>query len=78
MEFRQNRGMPMMSRERIYMMLSKLNHYQNVKGVDTHLDLVWLNTPDEESRSRLAERFLQDFEPAIASGLLRISEIDIS
>ena len=77
-EFRPNRGMHMMLRERIYMMLSKLNHYQNVKGVNTHLDLVWLNIPDEESRGRSAERFLQDFEPAIASGLLRISEIDIS
>lgn len=77
-EFRPNRGMHMMLRERIYMMLSKINHYQNVKGVNTHLDLVWMNVPDEEPRARATERFLQDFEPAIASGLLRISEIDIS
>jgi len=77
-EFRPNRGIHMMLRERIYMMLSKLNHYQNVKGVNAHLDLVWLNIPDNESRVRSTERFLQDFEPAIASGLLRISEIDIS
>lgn len=77
-EFRPNRGVHMMLRERIYMMLSKLNHYQNVKGVDTHLDLVWLNISDEEYGGRPVERFLQDFEPAIASGLLRISEIDIS
>ncbi|EMJ3470042.1 hypothetical protein [Vibrio harveyi] len=77
-EFRPNRGMHMMLRERIYMMLSKINHYQNVKNVDAHLDLVWLNIPDEESRNGSTERFLHDFEPAIASGLLRISEIDIS
>ncbi|BBN81470.1 hypothetical protein PA25_14550 [Pseudoalteromonas sp. A25] len=77
-EFRPNRGMHLMMRDRIYMMLSKLNHYQNVKGVNTHLDLVWLNVPDEESRPKSTERFLQDFEPAIASGLLRISEIDFT
>lgn len=77
-EFRPNRGMHLMMRDRIYMMLSKLNHYQNVKGVNTHLDLVWLNVPDEESRPRSTERFLQDFEPSIASGLLRISEIDFT
>ncbi|MBB1440522.1 hypothetical protein H5202_17965 [Shewanella sp. SG41-4] len=77
-EFRPNRGMHMMLRDRIYMMLSKLNHYQNVKGVNAHLDLVWLNIPDEEPRLRAIDRFLQDFEPAIASGLLRISEIDFS
>ncbi|WP_053981400.1 hypothetical protein [Marinagarivorans algicola] len=77
-EFRPNRGMHLMMRDRIYMMLSKLNHYQNVKGVNTHLDLVWLNVPDEESRPRSTEKFLQDFEPAIASGLLRISEIDFT
>ena len=77
-EFRPNRGIHVMLRERIYMMLSKINHYQNVKGVNTHLDLVWLNIPEEGSRARSTERFLQDFDPAIASGLLRISEIDIS
>jgi hypothetical protein len=77
-EFKPNRGFHMMLRERIYMMLSKLNHYQNVKKVNTHLELVWLNTPDEEPKSRSIERFMQDFEPAIASGLLRISEIDLT
>jgi len=57
-EFKPNRGIHMMLRERIYMMLSKLNHYQNVKGVNAHLDLVWLNIPDNESRVRSTERFL--------------------
>jgi Na+-transporting methylmalonyl-CoA/oxaloacetate decarboxylase gamma subunit len=77
-EFKPNRGFHMMLRERIYVMLSKINHYQNVKGVKAHLELIWLNVPDEEIRSRSMERFTQDFEPAIASGLLRISEIDIT
>ncbi len=77
-EFRPNRGFHMMLRERIYMMLSKINHYKNVKGVKAHLDFVWLNIPEEEPRARSAERFIEDFEPAIAAGLLRISEIDIT
>jgi hypothetical protein len=77
-EFKLNRGTHIMvSRERIYVMLSKINRYLNVKGVDTHLDLVLLNMPKEDSRPRAKERFLHEFEPAIASGLLRISEIDI-
>ena len=70
--------MLLIQRERIYMMLSKLNHYKNVKGIKAHLDLVWLNIPEEESRTNSADRFMQDFEPAIASGLLRVSEIDIT
>ena len=77
-EFRHSRGMLLIQRERIYMMLSKLNHYKNVKGIKAHLDLVWLNIPEEESRTNSADRFMQDFEPAIASGLLRVSEIDIT
>lgn len=77
-EFRPNRGFHMMFKDRLYMMLSKLNHYQNVKGASVHLDLVWLNIPEEENNHRSSNRFIQDFEPAIASGLLRISEIVIS
>ncbi|MEZ8454374.1 hypothetical protein AB4499_18445 [Vibrio cyclitrophicus] len=77
-EFRPNRGYQMMQRDRIYMMLSKLNHYQNVKNVNAHLELVWMNTPEEEGVHRPSERFARDFEPAIASGLLRINEVEIS
>lgn len=77
-EFRPNRGIHMMLRERLYMMLSKLNHYQNVKGASVHLDFVWLSIPEEENNHRNSDRFMQDFEPAIASGLLRINEIGIT
>lgn len=77
-EFRPNRGIHMMFRERLYMMLSKLNHYKNVKGASVHLDFVWLNVPDEENNHRNTDRFMQDFEPAIASGLLRIDAIEIT
>lgn len=77
-ELRPNHNVQIMLREKIYMMLSKLNHYQEVKKVNAHLELVWLNVPDEEPKLRTMERFMQDFEPAIASGLLRISEINLS
>ncbi|HHN8751353.1 TPA: hypothetical protein ACP61X_002832 [Escherichia coli] len=77
-EFKANRGMHMMLRDRIYMMLSKLNHYQNAKGVNVHLDLVLLNLPEDGSTYRTNDRFMQDFEPAIVSGLLRIKEIEIT
>jgi hypothetical protein len=77
-EFKPNRGFHMMLRDRLYMMLSKLNHYQNVKGANVHLDFVWLNIPEEESNPRSSDRLMQDFEPAIASGLLRASEIEIT
>ncbi|MFM5738350.1 hypothetical protein ACET6T_06395 [Aeromonas veronii] len=77
-EFRPNRGYHMMFRERLYMMLSKLNHYQNVKGANVYLDFVWLNIPEEDNAHRNGDRFINDFEPAIASGLLRINEIAIT
>ena len=77
-EFKINRGVHMMHRDRIYMMLSKLNHYQNAKGVNVHLDLVLLNLPEDGSSYRTNDRFMQDFEPAIVSGLLRIDEIEIT
>ncbi|EFK4234663.1 hypothetical protein G6738_004324 [Escherichia coli] len=77
-EFKANRSMHMMLRDRIYMMLSKLNHYQNAKGVNVHLDLVLLNLPEDGSTYRTNDRFMQDFEPAIVSGLLRIKEIEIT
>lgn len=77
-EFRPNRGMHIMFRERLYLMLSKLNHYNNIKNAEAHLDLVLMNVPNNEPRGRSTDRLLYDFEPAIASGLLRVSEIEIT
>lgn len=78
-EFRPNRGMPIMYRDRLYVMLSKISHYKATKNVDAHLELVLMNVPEEES-SRIGsfDRILESFEPAIASGLLRVSEIDFN
>ena len=60
-------------------MLSKISHYKATKNVDAYLELVLMNVPEEESsRSGGFNRVLESFEPAIASGLLRVSEIDFN
>ena len=78
-EFRPNRSIPFMYRDRLYVMLSKISHYKTTKKVNAYLELVLMNTPEEEpSRNGGSDRLLEYFEPAIASGLLRISEIEFS
>ncbi len=76
-EFRPNRGMHLMYRDRLYVMLSKIAYYKSTKNVDAYLELVLMDTTDEERASRLGGigRIFDFFEPAIASGLLRITEI---
>lgn len=67
---------PMMFRDRLYVMLSKINHYRTAKRVEAHLDLVLMRLPGEEERTPNSfARLLESFEPAIASGLLKIHEI---
>ncbi|PIJ42641.1 hypothetical protein [Tatumella sp. OPLPL6] len=77
-EFKINRSIGFMLTDRVYVMLSKINHYRNAKGVNAYLDLVLLKLPDDEGNYRFNSRFMQNFEPAIASGLLRINEIELS
>lgn len=78
-EFRADRGTPMMYRDRLYVMLSKIAHYKNAKNVDAYLELVLMNVPEEDgSRFGGFNRINDFFEPAIASGLLRISEIEFT
>ncbi len=78
-EFRSDRIIGSMFRDRLYMMLSKINHYREVKRVDAHLDLVILGIQDEDRPSgQSIDRALQDFEPAISGGLLKTIKINIS
>ncbi|MFC5461314.1 hypothetical protein [Massilia niabensis] len=67
-------------RERLYMMLSKINHYRLAKRADAHLDLLLMMLPGEEPpRNAFSiDRIFETFEPAIASGLLKIVSIDFS
>jgi hypothetical protein len=76
-ELRPNASTGLMFRDRLYVMLSKINYYRTAKRVEAHLDLVLLKIPGEESRSSFS-RVLESFEPAIASGLLKIHEIEFS
>jgi len=67
------------SRDRLYVMLSKINYYRNAKRVEAHLDLVLIKIPGEESRSSMSsERFVGFFEPAIAGGLLKVVPIELT
>jgi hypothetical protein len=70
---------PLSFRDRLYVMLSKINHYRTAKRVEAHLDLVLMKLPTEEQRTPNSySRLLESFEPAIASGILKIHEIEFS
>ena len=70
---------PIAFRDRLYVMLSKINHYRTAKRVEAHLDLVLMRLPREEARTPNSySRLLESFEPAIASGLLKIHEIEFT
>lgn len=78
-ELRSNTFMSSVFRDRLYVMLSKINHYRTAKRVDAHLDLVLMRIPNEESRTSLSvDSFLGGFEPAIAGGLLKVISIDFT
>lgn len=78
-ELRPEKFLSPMFRDRLYVMLSKINHYRGVKRVEAHLELVMLKIPGEESRTYQSQyRVLESFEPAIASGLLSVMVIEFS
>ena len=61
------------------MMLYKINYYRNAERVDARLDLVLMKIPEEESRaSQHFERFLENFAPAIAGGLLKVVSVELT
>jgi hypothetical protein len=70
-------GVGLIFPDRLYVMLSKINYYKMAKRTDVRLELALVNFPDEE-RGRNSSRMLANFQPAIASGLLRITEIDLN
>jgi hypothetical protein len=67
-----------MMRERLYLMLSKINYYRIIKRVNAYLFLVLIVKPDEEQNGAYIDRLKKEFEPAITNGLLRIREIEIT
>ncbi len=77
-EVRLKRNTPIIFRDRIYMMLSKIHHYRTARRVNARLDLLLITLPNAEEQSRPSPNFyrtLEGFEPAIASGTLKIHEI---
>jgi hypothetical protein len=79
-EVRNHRNVTPMFWDRLYVMLSKVLFYREAKKVPTELILIIskLPEPDGESEGRYFERFIQAFQPAIASGILRVEQIEIS
>lgn len=78
-ELRANISSHMIFRDRLYYMLSKIHLYRLAKRVDAHLDLVFMKIPNEESRiTSSIDRLIEYFQPAIASGLLKIHEVEFS
>ncbi len=66
--------------DRLYVMLSKILFYREAKKVPAELILILSKIPGQEAEheSRFRERFMQAFQPAIASGILRVERIEIT
>lgn len=65
---------PLIFRDRLYLMLSKLYHYREAKKTNVYLTLI-LSSVDEgdtDRGSRAITRIINDFQPAIGIGLLRV------
>lgn len=78
-EARPSQYASMMFRDRLYVMLTKINHYKTIKKVNVYLALLLVNLPESTSSrppNFYIERLQREFEPAITSGLLRIQVID--
>jgi hypothetical protein len=67
-----------MLRERLYLMLSKINYYRTIKRVNAYLFLVLIIRPEDDQNEAILDRIKKEFEPAISNGLLRIREVEIT
>ena len=70
-DIRPNNSFSPIYRDRLYVMLSKINHYRIARRVDAHLDLVWQRYLTRKPEAISPDRMLESFEPAIAGGLLK-------
>ena len=77
-EFRPERSVSPIFRDRLYFMLSKVNHYRQAKKTEAYLELVIMKVPDGETARFPTRRLLDNFAPAIASGLLRVMEVEFT
>lgn len=81
-EARPNRFVGSMIYDRLYVLLAKILFYRQAKNIQAELILLLIDLPESDDNSSFkrhsTERFLQAFQPAIASGLLRIETIFFS
>lgn len=78
-EVRNSDFAPFSFRQQLYVLLSKIYYYRQMKGASAHLDLIIVNIPGRERRmGPPLERYIAEFQPAIASGLLRLVNIEIA
>lgn len=68
------------TRERIYVMLSKINYYRTIKKATAFLFLIFYIRPgDDLTRLELlVEQMKKEFQPAISNGLLQIEQVEIT
>ncbi|MCC6550160.1 MAG: hypothetical protein IT279_08840, partial [Ignavibacteriaceae bacterium] len=69
---------PSYIRDRVYLMLSKINYYRTIKKINAYLFLVFVAKPDDEKNKSMIERIYKEFEPAISNGLLEVRTVNIS
>jgi hypothetical protein len=62
-------------RDRLYVMLSKLHHYRTVKKANVYLALVVVALPGDVERPGYVARLLNEFQPAVSNGLLRVMQL---
>lgn len=65
-------------RDRLYLRLSKINHYRTIKKVNAYLFLVFVIRPGDEPNNMMIEQIRQEFEPSITNGLLQIRTVEIT
>lgn len=69
-------SMYMLSRDRLYVMLTKLYYYRLAKKTNIYLNLILIDRP-EDTKGNGYERIIKDFEPAIRIGLLKLDYYEI-
>jgi|GEM_PF-905401 len=63
--------------DRIYVMLSKIFHYRNLKKTNAYLNVIIVEFPDDPADNKLLNRILSSFQPALSNSILRMSVVRI-
>lgn len=65
--------------DRLYIMLSKVHHYRQIKKSNAVLTLILVDVPsNDRDTSRFINRIHENFSPALINGLLKIIIMEIS